>query len=158
MCVVSRARVALAARHCANTRHCPADDNNPTRSQVHVAATAGVPDARSPSPSQEYAMKRIEDGQHRWRSLRRLLFAAAIAATCAGNAPAQLVIRQYTMSGTGVSASRNSCYALSSTASEAVAGPSNAGQYQLVSGFWGTRPTAARHNSIFSNGFEDCSP
>ena len=103
-------------------------------------------------------MKRMKDGQYRWRSLQRLLFAAVLAATCAGNALAQLVMRQHTMSGTGVSAIRNSCYVLSNTVGEAVAAPTSAGQYQLASGFWGARPTASQHNSIFSNGFEDCSP
>jgi hypothetical protein len=106
---------------------------------------------------QEYAMTRMKDGQYRWRSLQRLLFVAVLAASCAGNALAQLVIRQYTVSGTG-SAIRNACYALSNTVGEAVAGPTNAGQYQLASGFWGARPTALQQNSIFSNGFEDCSP
>ena len=102
-------------------------------------------------------MKRLQESRHRWRSVRRFLFAAVIAATCVGDALAQFVMRQYTVAGSGVSASHSACYSLSNTSGEAVTGPVGAGQYQLNSGFWGARPSVL-HDSIFNDGFEDCSP
>ena len=49
------------------------------------------------------------------------------------------------------------CYALSATAGEATAAPASAGAFRLFSGFWGAGPATPR-NSIFRDGFEDCSP
>src|SRR5690242_9394953 len=79
----------------------------------------------------------------------------AIAGAIAGDACAQLVLRQDATAGTGGTV-RNACFAMSSTVGEAVASPATAGNFSLTSGFWGARPVVV-HDSLFRDGFEDCS-
>ena len=86
----------------------------------------------------------------------RLAPAAAIV-LCAGDALAQYTLRQSTTAGSGVSSVTTACDALSSTTGEAITDTSSAGRFRLYSGFWGAGPATPR-NSIFHDGFEDCSP
>ncbi|MBA8888412.1 hypothetical protein FHW12_002645 [Dokdonella fugitiva] len=102
-------------------------------------------------------MKRSDDSRPRLRGAWRTVFAAGAFALCAGNAFGQFVLRQATTAGTGVSEVMTPCYALSATAGEASAAPASAGAFRLFSGFWGAGPATPR-NSIFRDGFEDCSP
>lgn len=101
-------------------------------------------------------MKRTDDSRPRLRGAWRMLLVAG-ALACAGDAFGQFVLRQASMAGTGVSEVTTPCYALSATAGEAVAAPASAGTFRLFSGFWGAGPATPR-NSIFRDGFEDCSP
>ena len=50
---------------------------------------------------------------------------------------------------------RNSCFRLSGTAGQAVAGYSSGPTDSLVAGFWSAAPTTGL-DDIFFNGFEDC--
>ena len=86
----------------------------------------------------------------------RLALAAAIV-LCTGDALAQYTLRHSTTAGSGVSSVTTACYALSSTTGEAITDTSSAGRFRLYSGFWGAGPATPR-NSIFHDGFEDCSP
>jgi hypothetical protein len=91
---------------------------------------------------------------HAHRAWRPLLAAAVVL--FAGDAFAQYVLRQ-AAAGTGVSNVTSPCFLLSSSAGEAVAHVSSSGSFRLFSGFWGAGPSTPR-NSIFRDGFEDCSP
>lgn len=86
----------------------------------------------------------------------RLCLAVVIALLVTGDAIAQFVLRQDVTAGTGGKV-RNSCFTLSNTAGEAAASPISSGNLKLFSGFWGARPLAVR-DSLYSDGFEDCSP
>ena len=101
-------------------------------------------------------MRRNPESQHPARRAWRPLLAAAIV-LFAGDAFAQYVLRQSTTAGSGVSSVTSPCFALSGTAGEGVADSSSAGHFRLYSGFWGAGPATPR-NSIFRDGFEDCSP
>jgi hypothetical protein len=100
-------------------------------------------------------MRRTKDLRTCARRAWRLLLAAAVV-LFASDAFAQYVLRQ-TAAGTGVSNATTPCFQLSSSAGEAVANVSSSGSFRLFSGFWGAGPSTPR-NSIFRDGFEDCSP
>ena len=100
-------------------------------------------------------MRPINDLRSRARRAWRPLLAAAIV-LFASDAFAQYVLRQ-TVAGTGVSNVMTPCFALSGSAGEAVADSTSSGSFRLFSGFWGAGPSNPR-NSIFRDGFEDCSP
>lgn len=86
----------------------------------------------------------------------RLCLAVVVALSVTGDAIAQFVLRQDASVGAGGKV-RNSCFTLSNTQGEAVANAATAGNLKLFSGFWGARPLAVR-DSLYSDGFEDCSP
>ena len=86
-----------------------------------------------------------------------LAFAIAVIAAHAGNASTDYRLRQDSTAGTGVSRVYNSCFSLSNTVGEAVAGPVVNGNFALYSGFWGARPPAQR-DSLMRSSFEDCGP
>ena len=95
-----------------------------------------------------------------WFGRRQSLLLVVIglgAMTALGDcAFAQFLLRQDASVGTGGKV-RNSCFTLSNTQGEAVANAATAGNLKLFSGFWGARPLAVR-DSLYSDGFEDCSP
>jgi len=101
-------------------------------------------------------MNRRSDDLARSRRKLYCVFAVAIAGAMAGDAIAQFVLRQDVTASTGGTV-RNSCFTLSQTTGEAVASPATSGNLKLFSGFWGARPLAVR-DSLYSDGFEDCSP
>lgn len=100
-------------------------------------------------------MRRTNDLRSHARRIWRPLLTAAVV-LFASDAFAQYVLRQ-TAAGSGVSSVTTPCFVLSSSAGEAVADVSSSGTFRLFSGFWGAGPSTPR-NSIFRDGFEDCSP
>jgi hypothetical protein len=100
-------------------------------------------------------MRRKDVPRHAGLAWRLAL--AGVIVLCAGDAFAQYTLRQSTTASSGVGTVMTPCYALSSTAGEAITDTSSAGSFRLYSGFWGAGPATPR-NSIFRDGFEDCSP
>ena len=82
-----------------------------------------------------------------------LLSVAAI--TCAADDPTFSIDAHIISSGTSVHSS-SSCFGLDATIAEPVAGFSSGGIYDLSSGF--AAVSLVNNDSVFANGFEDCTP
>jgi len=87
---------------------------------------------------------------------RALCFGLTIACV----APAAIAVDTYSItravfSSGGSTRAHSTCYALSSSSGQAVAGgPIGGGTYSAFAGFWAQPP--ATQDSVFSGGFENC--
>jgi hypothetical protein len=80
---------------------------------------------------------------------------SAVAVTCAADNPTFSIDAHIVSTGTSAHA-RSACFGLDATIAEAVAGFSSGGIYDLSTGFAAVSPIV--NDTIFANGFEDCTP
>ena len=79
----------------------------------------------------------------------------AVAITCAADSPTYSIDAHIISTGSSTRAS-NGCFAVDAVIAEPVAGFSSGGIYDLSTGFAAVSPIF--NDTIFANGFEDCSP
>jgi hypothetical protein len=80
---------------------------------------------------------------------------SAVAITCAAANPTFSIDAHIISTGTSVHAT-SACFGLDATIAEPVAGFSSGGVYDLSTGFAAVSPVV--NDTIFANGFEDCTP
>jgi cystathionine beta-lyase family protein involved in aluminum resistance len=80
---------------------------------------------------------------------------SAVAITCAADSPTYAIDAHIISTGTLVHA-KSACFGMDAVIAEPVAGFSSGGVYDLVTGFAGVSPTV--NDTIFADGFEDCTP
>jgi hypothetical protein len=79
----------------------------------------------------------------------------AVAITCAADSPTFSIDAHIISTGSSTRVS-NACFAMDAVIAEPVAGFSSGGIYDLSTGFAAVSPII--NDTIFANGFEDCSP
>jgi hypothetical protein len=80
---------------------------------------------------------------------------SAVAAVCAADSPTYSITAHIVASGSSVHVA-SSCFGLDAVIAEPVAGFSAGGSFDLSAGFNYALPVI--NDTIFGNGFEDCSP
>ena len=80
---------------------------------------------------------------------------SVVAITCAADSPTFSIEAHIISAGTSVHAT-SVCFGLDAVIADPVAGFSSGGIYDLSTGFAAVAP--AINDTIFANGFEDCSP
>ena len=80
---------------------------------------------------------------------------SVVAITCAADNPTFSIEAHIISAGTSVHAT-SACFGLDAVIADPVAGFSSGGIYDLSTGFAAVAP--AINDTIFANGFEDCSP
>jgi hypothetical protein len=80
---------------------------------------------------------------------------SAVAITCAADSPKYSIDAHIISTGTAVHAT-SACFGMDAVIAEPVAGFSSGGVYDLSTGFTAVSPLV--NDTIFANGFEDCTP